>query len=589
MPNVGKPSKGCKTCRDRKVKCDQKRPSCSQCIRIKRECHGYRDPVSMMFKNESEVVARRANKRYQELTRAKMQKLPHGKGSASSGHETPSGDSSYSLSSSLSSSTSSSSSSSASRSCSFWTSRDVALKLRGSQSRLISTQVMPSLEDQALCFFLSNYVVLPKFIPRGHFEWLYEVLKSDAEEILRTSVIAASLAALATSKKSVRLVRKAREAYVSALRMTNESLGCSALVKKDSTLMAVIMLGMYENCVFEDKYSLKSWAKHVDGACTLIKLRGKEIFHSPLCLRVFQQFYGTILLVAIESRSKTPPGINEFWEYCAALGNYNVSGKQWTTEMVRWIQRAIDLGHSTTADPATAIATARELLEELAHIRASLPSVWEYQTIYLEEPNEYVYGATYHVYKDPWVVWMWNNLRISHLRLLQITSELLDEGLTPNPLLFKEEEVKSQKKALYEAMKIISAEICASTPQITGQIPFPDPHTSDSGSLAKPSPGILDALIPKYKLHPPGTFTSTLVHYLIWPLYSAASLDPCPTELREWIIGRLDFIALKVGTRQAIVLADALKDGNRHSPSPILGEFNHPSLLNTSNEDIIRR
>ncbi|KAI0409110.1 hypothetical protein F4802DRAFT_604414 [Xylaria palmicola] len=49
---VGIPrSKGCKTCRKRKVKCDEQRPSCGQCRKGARECGGYHQPT--IFRHSS--------------------------------------------------------------------------------------------------------------------------------------------------------------------------------------------------------------------------------------------------------------------------------------------------------------------------------------------------------------------------------------------------------------------------------------------------------------------------------------------------------------------------------------------------------
>ncbi|KAF2744735.1 hypothetical protein M011DRAFT_470059 [Sporormia fimetaria CBS 119925] len=40
MVSRGGRSKGCDNCRRRRVKCDEKRPVCSQCIKRKLECGG---------------------------------------------------------------------------------------------------------------------------------------------------------------------------------------------------------------------------------------------------------------------------------------------------------------------------------------------------------------------------------------------------------------------------------------------------------------------------------------------------------------------------------------------------------------------
>ena len=49
MPNVGRPSGGCHSCKRMKVRCDEERPSCRRCIGANRSCPGY-GPVSDVFR-----------------------------------------------------------------------------------------------------------------------------------------------------------------------------------------------------------------------------------------------------------------------------------------------------------------------------------------------------------------------------------------------------------------------------------------------------------------------------------------------------------------------------------------------------------
>ncbi|KAI1621250.1 hypothetical protein EDD37DRAFT_108889 [Exophiala viscosa] len=44
MGNIGRPSTGCGLCRKRRVKCDEGRPGCCNCARLKKPCPGYRAP-----------------------------------------------------------------------------------------------------------------------------------------------------------------------------------------------------------------------------------------------------------------------------------------------------------------------------------------------------------------------------------------------------------------------------------------------------------------------------------------------------------------------------------------------------------------
>lgn len=89
MVFCGKPSKGCASCRKRRIKvnashtycvasvqhcpsslnlrnlttsqCDQLDPECTQCKRAGKKCSGYRDQLALMFRDENEKVVQKAS------------------------------------------------------------------------------------------------------------------------------------------------------------------------------------------------------------------------------------------------------------------------------------------------------------------------------------------------------------------------------------------------------------------------------------------------------------------------------------------------------------------------------------------------
>ncbi|KAF2740494.1 hypothetical protein EJ04DRAFT_455658 [Polyplosphaeria fusca] len=516
MPNVGRPSGGCKPCRDRKVKCDQERPSCTQCIRTRRQCHGYRDPISMMFRNENDVVVRKAEMKYKELAKAKTPKAlfsqDSSSSSSSSSEETPSPESSM------------------------WT-------------------LVPPLEDQAIGFFFANYVMTPKLVPRGELDFLHELLgKPWTEKILQTSVAAAGLAGLANSTQSPRIMKKAQEMYVSALSMTNKAIRSPELAKKDSTLISVIMLGMYENSMFKDKDSIDFWVKHIEGACALISMRGEQLLHHSVGLRLFQQFYNNIVLAAFTKRSRIPQGMSELWEAGSRIYSYNVHGRQWTTGLVIFAQMAAELSSDHSDDPVGKVRSAIAIDKEFNSLMP--PDVWKFDTVRLKKPSAHVFQNLYHIYTDPWITFMLNNLRGSQYYLHHVVCEELEKGSQASPPLFSEKEIRLQMARSTQAMEQIAKDMCASIPQITGQVPFPE---NISAGVVK-----FPVNFSKSNPQPPGTFLKafrpTGLHHAIWPLYTASRFDRSSYDMREWAIGRLYWLGIRLGHRQAIVLADDLKE-----------------------------
>jgi hypothetical protein len=63
-----------------------------------------------------------------------------------------------------------------------------------------------------------------------------------------SAINALGLAALANMKMSPALMMTAREEYTAALACTNQSLKDPVISQADSTLMAVMFLGMFEVC-----------------------------------------------------------------------------------------------------------------------------------------------------------------------------------------------------------------------------------------------------------------------------------------------------------------------------------------------------
>lgn len=510
----------------------------------------------MMFKDETAVVAKKAEKRYEVLALQKPQ-------SSSELRERQVSEASSSDLSPI-----------------IWSDvqpRDVKAQFASTPGyptpESMTMEIVPSIEDQAMGFFISNHVSQPTLVPRGQYEWVLEALSQPGcEEVLQNSVNAASLAGLANSTKNPHIMAKAQKAYGSALRMTNNALRIKDTAIKDSTLISVIMLGLYENFVYHDKRSIQAWAKHVKGASALLNLRGKEQFESNTARRIFHHLYGIIMLVGLESGQGVPDGLGELYDYCNPTSDYTVHGRQWTTRLTHFMHNSINLSQDKESDPITLVTKAIKLDRELDSIKALIPKVWQYETVHLEQPSEYAYGTFYHIYMDSWIAQMWNNLRSCRMYLYRVIREQLWKGRACVPPLFSEEEAAPQIAAAEKVLRTTIAAVCASAPQLTGMIVFPSwPTPKASGSFAGLHPEVSSPDDCRYQIHPPGTFLEparpTGMHHLIWPLYAAGSSDFSNNEMQKWIIDLLYFIALRIGTRQAVVLADSLKEMQKAAPT----------------------
>jgi hypothetical protein len=499
----------------------------------------------MMFKNESDVVAKKAEKRYEVLAKRKEPSSSSQRGA--SPPETTSPETwdyrHYSTSST--------------------TNTQMIPYTRYPTPESMTRELVPSIEDQALGFFLGNYVGKPTIVPRGQFEWVTELLTQPVvDDILLQSVKATSLASLANATKSPRIMQQAQAAYGSTLRITNNALHNKETATKDSTLISVIMLAMYENFVIPDRQSMDVWAKHVDGACALLNLRGDEQFQSDLGRRLFHQFYGVVLLVALQTGRAVHRGMHDLYRAMTPKSDYSVHGRAWTTRLIDAMHDGIHLNQDKHTDPKTMVTKAVNIDREMDEIKALMTGIWTYEVVHLEQPSEFLHGSIYHIYLDPWIAQMWNNVNSCRMCLYKIIRENLAKGWTQyNPPLFLQHEYESIKIAAEATQRAISAAIVASVPQVLGMIPFPDPTTAKRRAS---NPRTNEPLPPR-QLLPPGTFSDarTNVIHLIWPLYAAAQIDLVTPGMRQWAIDTLQYIALRIGTRQAVVLAEELKEIQR--------------------------
>ena len=184
-----------------------------------------------------------------------------------------------------------------------------------SKSRVSVSQPTPTLqapstsvEHQARCFFVKNYVWADSDSARGHLDHVPGLFGACGNDTLVVTLTAVGMAALANLKSDPGMMAAARQNYVTALHLTNAALQDTVGVRTDQTLTAVILLGIFEvhNLLFCDACqtacfltvtqtltckthkSMQSWTNHILGATALLKLRGVEQLQNKTGLRLFQ-------------------------------------------------------------------------------------------------------------------------------------------------------------------------------------------------------------------------------------------------------------------------------------------------------------
>ncbi|KAK2062369.1 hypothetical protein LY76DRAFT_297653 [Colletotrichum caudatum] len=268
MVNTGKPSGGCKLCRARRIKCDEGKPFCMRCKKSRRQCPGYRDPLEANIRDETEATIKKFKKSRGE------------EGSEEEGKDiTPI----------------------CNKAClktvagpkykTFDYSNPVAFPWHNNneddttdEDEDIPRSMFDSLDEQASCYFLSEFIIVPQAPKaRGYYRFLPRFLSGQkVSKCLYQTYKAVSLAALAnrrTVNASAALLH-AQGHYVRAVRAVNKAIMNPQEVLDDQTLGAVLMLAFYE-VLTASRGSIAAYTDHMKGAAIIVKLRGQKGLETP--------------------------------------------------------------------------------------------------------------------------------------------------------------------------------------------------------------------------------------------------------------------------------------------------------------------
>lgn len=273
MSYRGRPSKGCESCRSRKVKvstlfgatvyrasqatraasanldkCDETKPVCNRCSKVGHECK-YRDPADLLFRNQTAFAAHKAEESWRKRSKSHQRassedgenRQPH----PSSHHSPPI----------------------ARRSMSSENSRDSTLRQRSLEDAdhipnlddlTIGPEVRFDLRRLAYERFVYDFVIFdspgkePDKPSGGLFNFVPPLYHGAAEgSCLATVVEAVAYANFANRCNAPHAQRLAEENRAKGIRLLQQTIADKKLAPTDEALCAVYLMGMYEVCVHE--------------------------------------------------------------------------------------------------------------------------------------------------------------------------------------------------------------------------------------------------------------------------------------------------------------------------------------------------
>ncbi|KAF2190158.1 putative C6 transcription factor [Zopfia rhizophila CBS 207.26] len=490
MVFCGRPSKACQRCRERKLRCDLRKSSCSSCIRAGAQCTGYRDTLSLRIHDQTQSVR----------DKAVSKRLGH--------------------------------------------------PYQHSMTFSVPKSYPYSLEVQARDLFFAYYIT--------DFSKTWDFLTpfyyaANTPSYLTLSIDAVSLAFLSHQLYSSSALSLSRQKYISALRQTQLALENPATAKKETTLDASLLLDLFENMTNSGLKPCETNRAHVNGALTLVKLRGLYAFRNSASLRVLMRLIINFIITCVSARSPLPPEISTIRAHAAKF--MDVQDPKWRLSglMIDYTSLVSEM-NTTALEDEESVRRCIELEKKYEQLALDMPPSWMYKRTFIKEreKSERILQGYYDVYPNRTLTQTWNVLRLTRILLCE---EVLERCRNQAEA---DEECLSASKRAHQVVEVMVKEICASVPQMTDcgcaarhKLPkSPSSPSSSSPNVSK----ILHWHTPSHNLD---------VYILLFSLYVSVSSRACPSFAQDWVKQQFKYIAKHFGIKEAGLIDEILRREER--------------------------
>ncbi|KAK0732846.1 hypothetical protein B0T21DRAFT_385030 [Apiosordaria backusii] len=468
MVYCGKASQGCQNCRTRRIKCDKVRPQCAQCIRVGKPCPGYRDQLSLMFRDESSKVIKRAHAQW-----GVPETSEQGEGSGSS------------PTSSTSSSSSTTSPTSTSTASPITSRRRVPVTDPPRSATSVFTfkreapevgyrvpkEIPINAVDKAIQFYIEHYVIGLPDEPKVGQELQGKVwVHSPATREIMAAVGLASLSNI-TGDKTMSTLSK--QHYGRALQRISTSIMAKHVpeLDLDVILRAVVMMAMYEVVRGRDEKPASGARTHIMGGAAI--LTSFLPFHQSqteglrgllqLCFSMIASTQGALQYTTPEPNNMIPSrpepqsgegGLPRPFQHWLSMGASMVTPTDKpSAELIFPIVELVKLstyvrnqhfidGQQQTTDM---IRTALVLDAEFGAWEDRQDGAWAVIEEHVSDkffPSEAVFEGRYHIYTDMYIARIWNHYRWAKIMLSQLLIESVQRFPTSSSSLISDERLQ---------------------------------------------------------------------------------------------------------------------------------------------------
>ena len=516
------------------------RPVCSQCIKSKRPCHGYRNVDAVVFRNETTT------------TKLRVDQIKSGETTIDNSYPNVKFDGVSQVSQGLS-----------------INERLPKESNRPCSPNSVGISIQQSQEQLALSYFFTEYVLVPRRsnASYGYLEYLPPLyMHANLDSALSYATSAVALTALCAKPGRGKLRLEAQRQYGKAILRIQEAISNPIEVKSDLTLLSVLLFGLFESmtCTIE---TLPTWGKHIDGAVALIRFRGEELFESPVSRALFYTVRFQMLITHISRREPVKPFLNVVGDWATVPQQLTGNAPDKLTAMSLRLpairasavkvfklkgneqnrQKILDLMENAQSMDQEATTGSPEVSEMWRYTVCA-----HYHDIIGSPEKAELYPGRIDEYYDIWEASLWNGYRTCRIFTQEIILNCLDWLMSNSQC-----EIEVERCEAVQVIQRMVDGICASVPFHLGV------HGSEEEHMGLT---ILEDRLTKQNLFGRSRNGSRNVealggYLLIWPLFVARNAASIPEIQRRWINGRLSWIGREHGLNQATVLSDLPIEG----------------------------
>lgn len=495
--------------------CDETKPTCNQCAKSRRVCPGYKDEFDLVFRNETQATERRARKANKKAIAQKLKLNSASPEDASKHRASP----------------------------------ESSLAKSDGRGYVVSTLNMP-LDQQASCHFVSNYVLIPRQgSTRGFMEYLLPMLKTETPvEHFKLAFDACAFASLGNRVGPGNdYDQAALGKYTKALSSTYKALRDPEMAKHDSTLAAILLLGLYEN-ISSKQLGMLAWGSHTEGAIQLVRARGKKQLRTKVGLHLFIAVRTQMIIHTLSSGK--PPVMGVDWWINDAVKDESAASCQRISIRCGELRAEVNRLLATLPRSSENIELILDLIrrcqvvdQECVAWAKDLPDFFEYKTVAWEDnvpggdfSKAEVYPGRVDAYRDLWVASVWNLTRTSRIILASLIVRCAAWICAPLDYRTTPEYATAARTCVQSITDILAS------------VPF------QLGWFAKRKDLLELANLSSFGCGEEDAEKGLPGYFLTWPLTCVLGQDYATDSQRAWVKGRLEFIGNQLGVRYAHML-----------------------------------